>query len=107
MKNIAAYDQPNKTAVYEEENDYLVLSIFNALCCCMGFGIAALIFSVKTRSANQAGNAYEARDYSKTARLLNIIGISIGCVVIFSIIVLILAGLINLLKRPNGLLSHG
>ncbi|XP_078507162.1 transmembrane protein PMIS2 [Lissotriton helveticus] len=60
------------------EKDYLGYSIFNLLCCCLCLGIAALVFSIKTRDANQRGDINEARANSATARNLNHVSLGIG-----------------------------
>ncbi|CAI9548810.1 unnamed protein product [Staurois parvus] len=53
--------------------DHLIWSIFNTIYmnfCCLGF--LALIFSVKSRDQKLNGKQSEARQYSTTARYLNI-----------------------------------
>ncbi|XP_069460945.1 interferon-induced transmembrane protein 1-like [Ambystoma mexicanum] len=64
--------------VHVYEPDYLCFSVFNMLCCCLCIGIAALVFSVKTREANQRGDINEARIHSSTARTLNFVSLGIG-----------------------------
>ncbi|XP_015273575.1 PREDICTED: proline-rich transmembrane protein 1-like [Gekko japonicus] len=50
------------------EPDYLGYSIFTMLCCCVPLGIAALVYSIRTRDANRMGNGTEAQQNSRMAR---------------------------------------
>lgn len=55
------------------ERDHIIWSIFNTIYmnfCCLGF--IALIFSIKSRDQKLNGKQNEARQYSTTARWLNI-----------------------------------
>ncbi|XP_016137531.1 synapse differentiation-inducing gene protein 1-like [Sinocyclocheilus grahami] len=72
--------------------DYLGYSIFTMLCCCLPLGIAALIYSISTRDANFSGQRELAEKNSKTALILNHIGLGIGLVVIvlFTIIQIVI-----------------
>ncbi|XP_026140906.1 tumor suppressor candidate 5 homolog [Carassius auratus] len=67
--------------------DYLAYSIFTMLCCCLPLGIAALIYSIFTRDANNSGQRELAEKNSKTARTLNHVALGIGLVVIVVIII--------------------
>ncbi|XP_078507166.1 uncharacterized protein LOC144767642 [Lissotriton helveticus] len=60
------------------ETDYLVYSIFTMLCCCLPIGIGALIYSFKTRDANNMGDATQARKNSRTALTLNNVALGVG-----------------------------
>ncbi|XP_029958726.1 proline-rich transmembrane protein 1-like [Salarias fasciatus] len=77
-------------------NDYLCYSIFTMICCCMPLGIAALIYSLSARDANFSGNLAVAERSSRTARMLNHIGLGIGLgVIILSIVyIVVVAGVI-------------
>ncbi|XP_036414445.1 interferon-induced transmembrane protein 1-like [Colossoma macropomum] len=75
--------------------DYLGFSIFTMLCCCLPLGIAALVFSIKTRDANMSGNRPLAESNSRTARILNNTALGIGIVITIVYIVLIV--IINIL----------
>ncbi|XP_016394114.1 synapse differentiation-inducing gene protein 1-like [Sinocyclocheilus rhinocerous] len=68
--------------------DYLGYSIFTMLCCCLPLGIAALIYSISTRDANFSGQRELAEKNSKTALILNHIGLGIGLVVIVLMIII-------------------
>ncbi|MBN3276956.1 SYN1L protein, partial [Polyodon spathula] len=62
--------------------DYLGYSIFTMLCCCLPLGIAALIYSISTRDANNMGNAELAKKNSRLARNLNHTGLGIGIAIL-------------------------
>ncbi|XP_039629567.1 interferon-induced transmembrane protein 1-like isoform X2 [Polypterus senegalus] len=65
------------------EPEYLGYSIFTMLCCCLPIGIAALIYSISTRDANNIGNLDLARKHSRTARVLNHTALGIGiCILV-------------------------
>ncbi|XP_053254224.1 synapse differentiation-inducing gene protein 1-like [Podarcis raffonei] len=70
------------------EPDHLYYSIFTMLCCCLPLGIAALIFSIKTRDANLAGNGTVARQHSRTAQLLSHLAVGAGLTFICLYIIL-------------------
>ena len=57
--------------------DYLIVSIFSAVCCNIYFGIAAIVFLVKTRENIRINNLEEANGNSKTAFRLIAIAIAI------------------------------
>ncbi|XP_028325472.1 proline-rich transmembrane protein 1-like [Gouania willdenowi] len=59
-------------------NDYLGYSIFTMLCCCLPLGIAALVYSISAREANNMGNQAAAERSSRTARTLNHVALGIG-----------------------------
>ncbi|XP_076594085.1 trafficking regulator of GLUT4 1 [Chaetodon auriga] len=72
-------------------NDYLCYSIFTLLCCFLPVGIAALVYSVATREANNIGDRAAAERSSKTARILNhvALGVGIGIIAIAVIYVIV------------------
>ena len=57
---------------------YLVLSIISTLCCCIPFGIVAIVFSAKINSAVTAGNIEEAKKAAKTAKIWIIVAVAAG-----------------------------
>ncbi|KAM3616865.1 uncharacterized protein V6R79_025062 [Siganus canaliculatus] len=65
---------------------YLGWSIFTTAFCCMPLGIAAIVYSYKAQSANGVGETAAAADASRTAKILNIIGLVCGIVLIISVI---------------------
>ncbi|KAL7835936.1 hypothetical protein SRHO_G00282830 [Serrasalmus rhombeus] len=74
--------------------DYLGYSIFTLLCCCLPLGIAALVFSMKTRDANTSGNRPLAERNSRTAFILNNTALGIG--IVFTIVYIVLIVIINM-----------
>ncbi|KAI3361359.1 hypothetical protein L3Q82_013540 [Scortum barcoo] len=70
-------------------NDYLGYSIFTMLCCCLPLGIAALIYSISAREANQRGDRAAAERSSNTARILNHVALGIGIGVFVLSIILV------------------
>ncbi|XP_003228829.1 synapse differentiation-inducing gene protein 1-like [Anolis carolinensis] len=72
---------------------YLALSIFNLLCCCFPLGIAAVIYSCQVDNANSLGNVNLAAKASRTARLLNIVGIVLGVILIIVLVVIYVVAL--------------
>lgn len=59
---------------------YLVLSIISTICCCIPFGIAAIVFSAKINSAVTAGNMEEARKAAKSAKIWIIVAVVAGLI---------------------------
>ncbi|XP_069504968.1 interferon-induced transmembrane protein 1-like [Ambystoma mexicanum] len=60
------------------EVDYLGYSIFTMLCCFCPLGLVACIFSMKTRESNRRGDVANARQNSRTAKILNNVTLGIG-----------------------------
>uniref|UniRef100_A0A671WKX0 Uncharacterized protein n=1 Tax=Sparus aurata TaxID=8175 RepID=A0A671WKX0_SPAAU len=58
---------------------YLGWSIFTTLCCCLPLGIAA-------QNSNAAGESALAADASRTAKILNIVGLVCGIILIIIVI---------------------
>ncbi|KAL2085393.1 hypothetical protein ACEWY4_018713 [Coilia grayii] len=67
---------------------YLAWSIFNTFCCCLPLGIAAIIYSSRVNSANQAGDRARAESASNTTKKLNIAGLVCGIILIIVVILL-------------------
>uniref|UniRef100_A0A3B4VFG1 Uncharacterized protein n=1 Tax=Seriola dumerili TaxID=41447 RepID=A0A3B4VFG1_SERDU len=67
---------------------YLGWSIFNTLCCCLPLGIAAIVCSCKAQNANAIGESAIAKDASRTAKILNVIGLVCGIILIIIFIAL-------------------
>ena len=59
---------------------YLVLSIISTVCCCLPFGIVAIVYSAKINSAMSAGDYAAAEKASKTARIWIIVAFIVGIV---------------------------
>ncbi|XP_070620582.1 proline-rich transmembrane protein 1-like [Erythrolamprus reginae] len=79
--------QPQQTVLItpaypSAEPDYLAYSIFTMLCCCLPLGIAALVFSIQTREANNNGNIAAAQRNSKLARKFSHASLGVGMVIL-------------------------
>lgn len=72
---------------------YMVLSIISTLCCCIPFGIVAIVFSAKINSAVTAGNIEEAKKAAKTAKIWIIVAVAAG--LLASIAYLVISALIG------------
>ena len=59
---------------------YLVVSIISTLCCCIPFGIVAIVFSAKINSAVTSGNMEEAKKAAKTAKIWTIVAVVAGLI---------------------------
>ncbi|XP_060113819.1 proline rich transmembrane protein 1B-like [Heteronotia binoei] len=86
---VPSYDhvvQPLQHSVYvvpvqpPHAPDYMGYSIFTMLFCCLPLGIAALVYSIRTRDANRMGNGTEAQENSRTARIFAHCGLAVGIV---------------------------
>ncbi|XP_077113522.1 dispanin subfamily A member 2b-like [Ranitomeya variabilis] len=80
--------QPGPVSYQTQQKDYLVWSIVNLICCCLPLGLAAVIFSVKTRDAANQNNAALASKHSGTAYALNIAATVIGVILIIVLIIM-------------------
>lgn len=60
---------------------YLVLSIISTVCCCIPFGIVAIVYAVKINNAVTAGDMEEANRAARTAKIWIILAIVIGLIV--------------------------
>ncbi|CAN9511370.1 unnamed protein product [Ophioblennius macclurei] len=67
---------------------HLLWSIFTTLCCCLPLGIAAIVCSCRAQNANAVGEAATAADASRTAKILNVIGLVCGIIFIIIFIAL-------------------
>ncbi|KAI1893483.1 hypothetical protein AGOR_G00124190 [Albula goreensis] len=67
---------------------YLPWSIFTTLCCCLPLGIAAIVCSTKASGANSVGDTTRAQEASRTAKILNIVGLVLGLILIITVVVL-------------------
>ncbi|XP_060113648.1 transmembrane protein 91-like [Heteronotia binoei] len=60
------------------EPDHLEFSIFTMLCCFFPLGIAALVYSIRTRDANRMGNSIEAQRNSRKAQIMAHFALGMG-----------------------------
>jgi len=74
-------DKSNENPIMPKVPDYLGLSIFSTLFCCVIGGIVSIIYSVKANSKKEDGKYEEAIKYSKKA--LRWILINAGFLLIF------------------------
>ena len=72
---------------------YLVVSIISTLCCCLPFGIVAIVFSTKINGAVTAGDIEEAKKAAKTAKIWIIAAVVAG--IVASTVYLILSAMIG------------
>ena len=71
----------------ERPNNYLIWSVITALFCSLLFGLIAVIYSLRSSSAYEAGDYELALRASRTARALNIIGLVVGIALYVAVIV--------------------
>ncbi|XP_040271455.1 dispanin subfamily A member 2b-like [Bufo bufo] len=69
------------------QKDYLALSILSMFFCFCPLGLAALIFSLKSRDASNQNDADTAAKHSKTAFSLNIAAMVVGIILIIIVII--------------------
>lgn len=70
--------------------NYLVPSILVTLCCCLPFGIVAIVYAAQVNSKLAAGDVAGAMASSRNARMWCIIAALVG--VLFSVLWIVLAG---------------
>ncbi len=61
---------------------YLVLSIISTVCCCVPFGIVAIVYAAKINSSVSAGNIEEAQRAAKTSKIWIIAAFASGFIVL-------------------------
>lgn len=75
---------PAQFAQTAKISNYRVLSVVVLLLFCLPLGAIALVYSNKVDTAAKTGDTVEAQKASRTTKILNIIGIVIGALAIFS-----------------------
>lgn len=81
-----------------EVTNYLVWSIISNLCCFPFTGFVALIYSAKTITALELGNISMAQEFSKKAKMWNIISLCIFLVLCICQIILSLFSLVPMIQ---------
>ncbi|XP_073513649.1 dispanin subfamily A member 2b-like [Phyllobates terribilis] len=79
--------QPGPVAYQTPQKDYLAWSIASLICCFWPLGLVAVIYSVKTRDANDQDNTELAAKHSGTAYALNISATVIGIIIIIALMI--------------------
>ena len=59
---------------------YLVLSIISTVCCCLPFGVVAIVFAAKINSSVSAGDYEAAEKAARTAKIWIIVAVAVGIV---------------------------
>ena len=67
---------------------YLVLSIISTVCCCLPFGIVAIVYATKINSSVTAGDTEGAERAARTARIWIIVSAVVGIIAILLYILL-------------------
>lgn len=61
--------------------NYLMQSVLVTLCCCMPFGVVAIIFAAQVNTKVAAGDIAGARDYSKKAKIWSWVSFGAGALI--------------------------
>ncbi|KAM4016698.1 uncharacterized protein ACNLHF_002918 [Anomaloglossus baeobatrachus] len=69
---------PVEAPLQPTSSDYMCLSVMNILCCCLPFGIVALVFSCKTQNAIARNDLFSARVHSAMALGANIMAMIVS-----------------------------
>ena len=72
--------------------NFLELSIFATLFCCLPFGIPAIIFAAQVDSNWNAGRYQEARDASRKAKTWMLVSVILGALIVIAYTALIIVG---------------
>lgn len=75
---------------HRKPDDYLVYSILVALFCCQPLGIAAIVFSAMTMSANSSGDYKTAQRHARLANQFNAWGFGLGIAYLAFILLIML-----------------
>jgi uncharacterized membrane protein YphA (DoxX/SURF4 family) len=75
--------------------NYLVQSILVTLCCCLPFGVVAVVYAAQVNSKLAGGDIAGARDASDKAKMWSWIGFGIGLLITLAYIGLMATGAIN------------
>ncbi|MDX8416223.1 CD225/dispanin family protein [Intestinicryptomonas porci] len=72
----------------EKINNNLVLAIITTICCCLPFGIAAIVYSSKVNTFLACGNIEAAKEAANTSKKWSLWGIGLGIIFTFFYILL-------------------
>ena len=81
-------------------NNYLVPAILVTLCCCIPFGIVAIVYAAQVNSKLSAGDVAGAQESARNARMWT--WIAFGCGIVLSIIwfsISFSAGFLNAIRH--------
>lgn len=84
--------------------NYLWQSIVVTLCCCLPFGIVAIIFAAQVNQKLAAGDVAGAREASKKAKMFVLIGVGIWAVLM--VLWLLLGGMSMLEAYREGMANQ-
>ena len=82
------YDSPSVQGASANVPNYLVQSILVTLCCCLPFGIVAIVYAAQVNTKLAANNFAGAQESSQQAKKWCWIGLGTGIVVNLIVIVL-------------------
>jgi hypothetical protein len=89
-----------------EAPDYLVQAIMVTVCCCLPFGIVAILRSTECRSARMRGDRESAVRNGKEAKKFSLIGLGCGIVVIVAIVAIQVINYMLIMNRLQDA-NHG
>lgn len=75
--------------------DYLIAAIISTICCCLPFGIAAIVYALKIDTAVAVGNMADAQRFAKISRNWIIASVAIGVIVLGGYTILYATGNIS------------
>lgn len=74
-------NQTNNAPLPQKPDNNLVLAIITTVCCCLPFGIVAIVMAAKVNGLYMAGQYEAAEKAAKDAKKWSLIGIACGVVV--------------------------
>jgi hypothetical protein len=85
----------------EKIPNYLFLSIFVTLCCCLPLGIVGIIFGAQVNTKLAQGDLAGAREASRKAKMFSLIGIAVWVVLLVISFALNGPGLIDAIRDAS------
>lgn len=83
-------DHPWRSGRHRKPDDHLVVSILVTLFCCQPLGIAAIVFSAMTMSANSSGDYKTAQRHARLANQFNAWGFGLGIAYLAFIVLIVI-----------------